>query len=344
MTLTHEKMAALVFDGSLHLETCATPIPKENEALIRVRMAGICNTDVEIVRGYMNFQGILGHEFVGEVVSSDRKEWVRKRVVGEINLGCGHCQWCLEGLSRHCPNRTVLGISGKDGAFAEYLTLPLGNLHEVPDPITDARAVFTEPLAAALEILEQVHLQPDWRVLVVGDGKLAILVARVLLRSGIDISVVGMNSQKLGLFRKSGATVYLLPDNPGSGYDLVVEASGSPEGWEKAISAVRPRGTVVLKSTYHGNLNWNTAPLVINEITVVGSRCGLFPPALRLLADPSFETNDLIEAIFPLHSAVAAFERSRSPEAMKVLMGIAPPDEFSGISTGDIDNLFGEEA
>ena len=153
--------------------------------LIRVRMAGICNTDLEITQGYMNFQGILGHEFVGEVVSLDRKEWVGKRVVGEINLGCGQCQWCLEGLSRHCPNRTVLGILGKDGAFAEYLILPEGNLHEVPDSITDVRAVFTEPLAAALEILEQVHIQPDWRVLIIGDGKLAILVAQCSYEEGL---------------------------------------------------------------------------------------------------------------------------------------------------------------
>jgi len=337
-------MIALIFDGTLHLAERVPPIPKEGEALIRVRLAGICNTDLEIIRGYMNFQGIFGHEFVGEVVDCEKKEWVGKRVVGEINLGCGHCQWCLEGLSRHCPNRTTLGIFGKDGVFAEYVTLPIGNLHEVPAFIPDCRVVFTEPIAAAMEILEQVRIEPNWRILIIGDGKLAILMARVLLRMGLDISVVGINQLKLQLFRKSGAKVFLLPEDPSSGYDMVVEASGSPEGWERAMAAVRSRGIIVLKSTYHGNLNWNTAPLVINEITVVGSRCGLFAPALKLLDDSTFETDDLIVAIFPLPAALMAFQRSQEPTTMKVLLGIAPPDEFSGFSVQDMSKFSGLES
>jgi threonine dehydrogenase-like Zn-dependent dehydrogenase len=331
MTKIPDKMTALIFDGNLCLTERNVPKPKENEALVRVRLAGICNTDIEIVRGYMNFKGILGHEFVGEVVECIQKEWVGKRVVGEINLGCGYCPWCLKGLSRHCPNRTTLGIMGKDGVFAEYVTLPIENLHEVPDSISDHRAVLTEPLAAAMEILEQVHIESNWRILIVGDGKLAILISRVLLRMGLDITVVGINQKKLQLFQKSGVKTFLLPEDPGKGYNMVVEASGSAEGWERAISSVRPRGMVVLKSTYHGNLNWNTAPLVINEITVVGSRCGLFAPALKLLGDSNFNTDDLIEAIFPLSGALSAFQRSQEPTAMKVLLGITSPDKFSGL-------------
>ncbi len=325
-----DTMLALEFDGQLRLIERPVPAPKNQEALIRVRVAGICNTDFEITKGYMDFRGIPGHEFVGEVVTSDHEDWIGKRVVGEINLGCGECDWCLGGLSRHCPQRTVLGISGKDGAFAEYLTLPMGNLHVVPDSIPDNRAVFTEPLAAAVEILEQVPVDPAWRVLVIGDGKLAILIARVLIQLGIDLTVLGLMPSKLELFRKSGAQVIQHPDNPGTGYDLVVETSGSPDGWHLAINAVCPRGIIVLKSTYHSSLDWNTAPLVINEITVVGSRCGPFCPALKLLSDPSFETQDIVEAVFPFDSAIEAFERSQSPTAMKVILAMTPLDDYSG--------------
>ncbi|KPL07549.1 alcohol dehydrogenase, partial [bacterium SM23_57] len=196
-------MKALVFDGRLRVVDHDTPIMESGEALIRVRVAGICNTDIEITKGYMDFRGIPGHEFVGEVVDCDDQDWIGKRVVSEINLGCGKCQWCLSGMSRHCPNRTTLGILGKDGVFADYVTLPVENLHVVPDSLPDSRAVFTEPLAAALEILQQVHVDPAWRVLIVGDGKLAILIARVLVRLGVDLSVLGINPTKLELFRNS---------------------------------------------------------------------------------------------------------------------------------------------
>jgi threonine dehydrogenase-like Zn-dependent dehydrogenase len=313
----------------------------ESEALIRVRVAGICNTDLEITKGYMDFRGVLGHEFVGEVVDVDDKEWVGKRVVGEINLGCGDCDWCLEGLSRHCPNRSTLGISGKDGVFAEYVTLPLGNLHVVPESMADSRAVFVEPLAAAVEILEQVPVDPAWRVLVIGDGKLAILIVRVLMQLGIDLTVVGIVPSKLELFRKSGARVIQHPESPGGDYDMVIEASGSPEGWHLAMDAVRPRGIIVLKSTYHGNLDWNTAPLVINEVTVVGSRCGPFAPALKLLSDPSFETEDIVDAVFRFDRALEAFERAQSPSALKVIMAMTPLDDFSGFPDHITQNLPG---
>ena len=327
-----DKMKALVFDGRLHVVDRDLPVIQHGEALIRVRVAGICNTDVEITKGYMDFKGIPGHEFVGEVVDCDDRDWIGKRVVGEINLGCGKCQWCLSGMSRHCPNRTTLGIMGKDGVFADYVTLPIENLHAVPDFLLDCRAVFTEPLAAAMEILEQVKIDPAWRVLIVGDGKLAILIARVLVRLGVDLSVLGINPKKLGLFGNSGAKVYEVTEDPGAGFDLVVEASGSPAGWKRAVAAVRPRGTLVLKSTYHGELDWNTAPLVINEITVVGSRCGPFAPALKLLTDTALETDDLINALYPIDYAVEAFKRAQEPDSMKVVIGMEDLDGFSGFS------------
>ena len=235
-------------------------------------------------------------------------------------------------MTRHCPDRTVLGISGKDGVFAEYVALPVENLHLVPASMPDSRAVLAEPLAAALEIAQQVKIDPAWRILIIGDGKLAILTARVLLRTGADISVAGINPRKLELFPKSGARTFGAIDDPGTGYDMVIEASGSPVGWNRAVSAVKPRGTVVLKSTYQGDLRWNTAQLVINEVTVVGSRCGHIPPALRLLADPSFTTDDIIEAIFPIDKAKIAFERTMQPDSLKVVLGMVPLDELSGFS------------
>lgn len=319
-------MRAVIFDGRIRVVNRDIPVPADGEALIRVRLAGICNTDVEITRGYMDFRGILGHEFVGQVMECAQREWIGKRVVGEINLTCGICAWCLSRMSRHCPDRAVLGILGKDGAFAEYVTLPVGNLYEVPVSIPDDGAVFVEPLAAAQEILQQVRIDPDWRALIVGDGKLAILIARVLLRLGVDVSVIGKHPRKLDLSRKSGAVTFGIGQESGVGYDLVVEASGSPDGWKQAVAAVKPRGMIVLKSTYHGDILWNSAPLVINEITVVGSRCGPFEPALRLLADPAFETDDMVDAVFPMEQAEAAFERSQSPDSLKVLLRMMPTE------------------
>jgi threonine dehydrogenase-like Zn-dependent dehydrogenase len=325
-------MQVVIFKNEIQVAEREVPVAGRHEALIKVRVAGICNTDVEITQGYMDFHGILGHEFVGEVVNCNQENWIGKRVVGEINLGCGECKWCKTGMSRHCPDRTVLGISGRDGVHAEFTALPLENLHQVPASMPDSRAVFTEPLAAAVEITQQIRIDPDWRVLIVGDGKLAILIARVLVRICQDVSAAGINPKKLNLFQSSGVKTFGRDEDPGSDYDMVVEASGSPEGWTRAVAAVKPRGVVVLKSTYHGEPLWNPAPLVINEITVVGSRCGLFPPALRLLEDSSFETDDIIEAIYPIDRAKAAFERSMGPDSMKVLLGMVPIDELSGFS------------
>jgi len=315
-------MKALIFDGTLKLTDTPKPVPPSGEALVRVTTAGICNTDVEITRGYMNFRGVPGHEFVGIVEAADERELIGARVVGEINAGCGQCSWCAQGMERHCPNRTVLGIAGRDGAFAEYLCLPVKNLVRVPDSLSDEIAVFTEPLAAAMEILEQVKIEPSYRVLVLGDGKLGLLVAMVLRLTGCDLVLVGKHRDKLELFARGGGAVLLLDELKSSNerFDVVVEASGSPSGWDLAVSCVKPRGTVVLKSTYHGALNFNPAPLVIDEITVVGSRCGRFGPALRVLDAGLVDPTVLIAAVFPFDQAEEAFQRSQDRGALKILL------------------------
>ncbi|RME05499.1 MAG: alcohol dehydrogenase, partial [Deltaproteobacteria bacterium] len=246
-------MKALRFDGNLTLVDTPVPEPGVKEALIRVSCAGICNTDLEIFRGYMDFSGIPGHEFVGVVEACEDPRWVGKRVVGEINLGCGSCPRCRRGLARHCGNRRVLGILGKDGAFAEYLTLPVANLHEVPTQLSDEAALFTEPLAAAFEILEQVHIRPDDAVLIVGDGKLAQLIARVVRTTGCRLTCLGRHPEKLEHMRRLDG-IETRTDEPAGRYDVVVECSGKPEGLSIALSALVPRGTLVLKSTFHGKV------------------------------------------------------------------------------------------
>jgi len=314
-------MKALVFDGRFHLSEVAQPYRQKGEALIRVRMAGICNTDIEIVRGYMNFRGILGHEFVGEVIGSEGDQLVGRRVVGEINLACGDCDFCRSGLSRHCPNRRVLGIYQKDGVFAEYLTLPLENLHPVSEGLPDEEAVFVEPLAAALEILEQGPPHPSDKVAIIGDGKLGLLVAQVLQSTGAQITLVGKHPQKMQL-----ATRWGLDTCPASKakslppQDVVVECSGSPSGWELALQLIRPQGTLILKSTYHQSFPFNPAPLVIHEIRLVGSRCGPFPAAIRLLEEGKIQVKPLIHRIFSLSQALEAFEYAQQEGVLKVLL------------------------
>jgi 2-desacetyl-2-hydroxyethyl bacteriochlorophyllide A dehydrogenase len=310
-------MRALEFDGALRFaERPRQALP--GECLVRVRLAGICNTDLEITAGYMGFRGVLGHEFVGEVEAGSR-ELIGKRVVGEINVGCGECDFCRRDLSRHCPRRTVLGILGRDGAFAEALSLPAANLHVVPDHVTDGQAVFVEPLAAACEILEQLRFTPEMRVGVIGDGKLAILIARVLATIGVKLTAVGHHADKLRLMPAARA-VLERDFTPAHAFDVVIEASGQPNGWRLALAAVRPHGTIVLKSTYAGGLNFNPAPLVVDEITVIGSRCGPFPAALRLLASGAVPVDDLVTATVPFADAPAAFELARRPDALKVLL------------------------
>ena len=326
-------MHALVYDGeALRLrEDYPRPGPPPGEALVRVRLAGICNTDLEIVRGYMGFRGVLGHEFVGTVEecaagSEARSEaeclMIGQRVVGEINAYCGECSTCRAGRPTHCPNRTTLGIWGRDGAFAEYLTLPVRNLHRVPDTISDEEAVFTEPLAAALEILEQVHLRPTDRVVVLGDGKLGLLVAQALALTGCDLLAVGRHREKLAILARRGIPTALEAEAEGLAADVVVECTGRPEGFAAARRILRPRGTLVLKSTYHGYVEADLTGLVVDEITLVGSRCGPFPPALRLLQRGLVDVRSLISAVYPLAQGVEAFARAAEPGVLKVLLRV----------------------
>ncbi|MBM4329570.1 MAG: zinc-binding dehydrogenase [Deltaproteobacteria bacterium] len=317
-------MKALVFDGHIRLTDLPKPLPQEGEALVRVLMAGICRTDVEITKGYMSFHGVLGHEFVGMVEKGPSPELLGARVVGEINAGCGVCAYCRQGLERHCPDRSVLGILGRNGAMAECLTLPAANLVPVPENVSNEKAAFTEPLAAAAEILEQIKIEPFWRVLVVGDGKLGLLVAMVLRLTACEVLLAGKHPEKLSIFSNVGGSAVLVSDLTGGSekFDVVVEASGNASGWELAIDRVKPRGIIVLKSTYHGDLAFNTAPLVINEITVVGSRCGRFAPALRLMAQGLVDPSPLISRIFAFAQAEEAFRAATNSQNLKVLLRI----------------------
>ena len=285
---------------------------------MRVTLAGVCNTDLELVRGYYPFTGIPGHEFVGRVEDGP-PEWTGRRVVGEINASCGACPTCRAGRRTHCPSRTVLGIKGRDGAFAEWLTLPTENLQAVPDHLPDDVAVFTEPLAAALQVQEQVPVGPRDRVVVIGDGKLGQLVARTLALTGCALTVVGRHARKLGLLSSRG--VATAADVEAQSADVVVECTGNPDGLALARAAVRPRGTIVLKSTYQGETTVNLSAVVVDEVTLVGSRCGPFAPALALLVSGRVEVADLVDARFPLAEGVAAFEKAGAPGVLKVLIG-----------------------
>jgi threonine dehydrogenase-like Zn-dependent dehydrogenase len=312
---------ALVLDsGRLALRDRPTPVAGSGEALIRVAMAGVCNTDLEIARGYMDFSGVLGHELYGVIESCPDARFIGRRVAGEINLSCGACELCARGLGRHCSKRTVMGIAGKDGCFAEYVTLPMANLHLLPDELSDERACFVEPAAAAFEVLEQVMVLGRDRVAVLGDGKLGLLIAQVLESTGCALTLVGHHPRKLELARDAGITTAEIGSLARKSFDVVVEATGSPSGLHAAVELVRPRGTVVLKSTYHGKLELDAAPLVIDEITVVGSRCGPFERAIPALASGLVRPDALIDAIVPLARAESAFERAAQPGALKVLL------------------------
>ena len=318
-------MRALYLDKTLTLcEDYATPTPPPGEALVHVRLAGVCNTDLELVRGYMSFFGVPGHEFVGEVVQCDSApEWIGQRVVGEINAACGQCETCRAGRPTHCPHRTTLGIAGRDGAFAEYLCLPIANLHRVPENVPDEAAVFVEPLAAACEITQAVHIRPTDRVAVLGDGKLGLLCAQVLQLTGCDLLVIGHHDESLGTLAKRGIRTRQDLTGPGdlSGLlDVVVEATGTPGGFATARRLVRPRGTIVLKSTYHGAVDANLTLVVVDEVTLVGSRCGPFEPALRLLAQNLVEVTPLIQGRFRLSEGLAAFERAGQRGTLKILI------------------------
>jgi threonine dehydrogenase-like Zn-dependent dehydrogenase len=295
------------------------PAPPPGEALVQVTLAGVCNTDLELVKGYYPFRGVPGHEFVG-VVTAGAPEWAGRRVVGEINASCGTCSTCRAGRRTHCPSRTVLGIKGRDGAMAEYLTLPVANLHAVPDALADEVAVFTEPVAAALEVEQQVAIGAGARVVVIGDGKLGQLVGRTLALAGHHPTVVGRHPRKLALLSRLGIATAAASDLPPREADVVVECTGNPDGLALARAAVRPRGTIVLKSTYHGEVPLNLSGIVVDEVTLVGSRCGPFAPAVALLAGGTLQVTDLIDDQLTLADGVKAFERAAAPGVLKVLI------------------------
>jgi len=322
------------------LKATSEPVPKLSRgwALVRVRLVGICNTDVELLHGYYNFQGVPGHEFVGTVEklrgvsAGEKKKWLGRRVCGEINISCKAlgrrptCDFCRRGLKTHCARRTVLGIIGHPGAYAEYLTLPLENLHRVPESVSDERAVFVEPLAAACEILEQIDVRKIREAAVLGDGKLAQLIARVLHTAIPSVLMYGKHDQKLALARRAGITTKKVLGDSGDlnrvarKYRLVVEATGSPTGLALAQLMTEPRGTLVLKSTFHRTAPVETWPIVVKELTVVGSRCGPFDEAIALLRAHKMDPSPLITRVFPLEKAPEAIAYAQRPGIMKVLL------------------------
>ena len=296
---------------------------KSDEALIKIRKAGICSTDLELVKGYYPYTGILGHEFVGEVVEVDgenRTSWVGQRVVGEINVVCNQCEQCMSGRSTHCENRTVLGIINRDGTFAEYTNLPIANLHRVPDSVPDEMAVFTEPLAAALEIQQQIQIKPKDRILLVGAGRLGQLIAQTLALTGCDLHVVARHAHQQKLLKARGITIIAEENIQSWRWDVVVEATGSPGGFVLARKAIRPRGTLVMKSTYKGEMSVNFSSIVVDEINLIGSRCGPFEPALRLMESRQVDPTVLIADEFKLEDALKAFERAAETGVLKVLV------------------------
>ena len=314
-------MNAIRFDGTKLDLLTDYPKPKSGESVVKVKLAGICGTDLEILQGYMSYKGIPGHEFVGVVEDSENKDLIGKRVVGEINAGCKTCTSCINGLERHCPNRTVLGILNRDGAFAQYLSLPEKNLHVVPDSIKDEQAVFVEPLAAAFEIIEQIHIEPNWEIAIVGDGRLAQLVVRVLKISCPNITCFGRHEKKLELLKKFGIKTKIgIDSNDGKKYDLVIEATGNDSGFSDTMKLIRPRGTVILKSTIASQNKLDLTPAVVNEVTVIGSRCGIFRPAINALESGSVSVEELVDSIYPLEKFQQAFEHAKKPGAMKILL------------------------
>jgi threonine dehydrogenase-like Zn-dependent dehydrogenase len=313
-------MRALVFDGTLSLqEHYPDPVPLAGESIVRVDLAGICGTDLELTRGYMDFRGIPGHEFVGHVVRSDDPSLVGERVGGEINAGCGNCPSCITRESRHCPNRTVLGILNRDGAFAEYLCLPNTNLLPIPSTISDEAAVLIEPIAAACEIFAQTKFKSDDSIIVLGDGRLGAIVALALKANSYNVIVAGHHREKLDRLGTLGFTS-ATPDDLKQQYDVVIDCTGKPDGFTQSLSLVRPRGTIVLKSTAAAASALNLAPIVINEITVIGSRCGRFQPAIAALAEGLIDPRPLIDGIYPLSDALAAFNAAANPLNFKILI------------------------
>jgi threonine dehydrogenase-like Zn-dependent dehydrogenase len=316
-----EMMKAVVLKGKrICVEDVPTPRPAEGETLLKVIKAGICNTDLELVKGYMDFEGILGHEFIGRVVESPKKEWMGKRVVGEINLPCGSCEICSENDPKHCPSRKVLGIHQKDGIFAEFVAIPMENLLALPPKVTDREAIFVEPLAAAIAIFDQIQVDQKDEVLVLGDGKLGLLVAQVMQTRSANIFCVGHHPRKLALLQKRGIQTTQSSQEWDQKFDLVVEATGTSEAIEEALCFVKPKGKIIAKSTFHGMAKIDYSALVVNEIHLIGSRCGSFLKALEFLKKESVDLEEMVDADFPLADAKMAFDRAQNPEVIKVLL------------------------
>jgi alcohol dehydrogenase len=313
---------ALVFDQSLSFQPRhREPVEVDGDTLLRVRQAGVCATDLEITRGYMGYRGVLGHEFVADVVSSPDKDLVGQRVAGEINVVCGRCDLCLSGLSSHCRARTVLGILNHDGAFADFVRLPAMNLHVLPKSVDDDQAVFIEPLAAAFQVLKQIKLDGRKWVTVLGDGRLGLLVAQVLRNAGCPVRVIGKHPDKLAMCEKWQIRSRPLEDiTPRHDQDVVVDCTGSASGFELAMQIVRPRGTIVLKSTFAAGKPLNLAPLVIDEINVIGSRCGPFREAIRALAEKQIDVASLITRRMKIEQGVEAMELAGRPGVLKVIL------------------------
>jgi len=316
-------MRAIVFNSKLEfLTNYPEPEIKKGEALVKVSRAGICNTDLEITRGYMGFRGIPGHEFVGVVEKCDSKKIVGKRVVGEINIGCNTCSYCRNQLQNHCPNRAVLGIMNKDGAFADYVTLPVSNLHIVPDSVSDDEAIFTEPLAAAFEIMEQIDIRPRDRVCVLGDGKLGLLVAQALSTTDCILVIVGHHRENLSIMEEFGIKTRLSSLFEESGFDIVVDCTGSRSGMETAMKIARPRGKIVLKTTVAKKSSFDLNQIVINELSVIGSRCGPFKPAIDAIKSRSVDLYPLISDIFSIDDGIRAFQTASRKGVLKVILKI----------------------
>lgn len=318
-------MRAITFDGKLAFDAHrAEPVPVEGECLVRVHLAGICATDLQITCGYMNFSGVLGHEMVGTVVQGSSR-WHDKRVACEINCVCRGCEMCLSGLANHCRKRTVVGIDRHDGCFADVLAVPEANLHEVPDIVSDEEAVFIEPLAAACQVLAQCPVEKRTTVSVVGPGRLGLLVAQILATTGCRLTVIGRNPKKLLLCEKKGIqAIHVDALVPRNDRDVIVDCTGTPEGLEIAMGLVRPRGTILLKSTCARAGAVNLTPIVINEITLKGSRCGPFPEAINALARQAVDVRSMISRTFPIEDGLGAIEAARDPTNIKVLLKINP--------------------
>lgn len=314
-------MRALVIDRELSLRTdYPDPAPAPGENIVRVRMAGICGTDLELARGYMSYRGVPGHEFVGEVANTRNGAFAGRRVVGEINAACGQCEQCIAGLGRHCPNRTVLGILGRDGAFADYLRLPDENLIPVPDSIPDEMAVFVEPVAAIYEIFEQTSLRRDRKIAILGGGRLGTLAAMVLRSEDYAVVVAGRRQERLNHLAALGLEVELENHLAPASFDVVIDCTGQSAGFNRALELVRPRGTLILKSTAAAGAMLNLAAAVVNEVTILGSRCGRFGPAIAALASGKLDPRPLVSAVYPLDNASTAFAAAGDPSNFKVLL------------------------